>query len=78
MSLTWTGRGWDDDGLPPIKAPGRLYKVIGRTSVQRVRPEGVRLGERAVAFIGTVLLAVLVTGGMFFWVGVIQAWVRTR
>jgi len=68
----WSGDDWNDDRGPT----DALYRAIGRSGVQRVRPpRGAHLGpalERAIVFVGSVVLTAAIVGGVFFWIGVIQ------
>lgn len=62
-----------DDPLPPA-----AWQAIERAGVEVVRPRGRVMLDRALAFLGMVLLAAVVAGGFFFWAGVLGAWMRTH
>lgn len=92
--VMWTGKPWVDgpDGPsdPPkgnrIVIPGpwapadreRFYRTLGRTSPVRIKPARKPDWSALLGLVGLVIMAALVTGGVFFWLGAFAAWMNTR
>lgn len=54
------------------------YKVVRRAGVVRIKPTGRERAESILALLGLALMTALMVGGLFFWIGVVQAWMRTH
>lgn len=77
MGLIWTGKPWREQERDRPTVDPRFYEAMRRAGVQRVR--GPRADFRQLAgLVGLIAVAVLMVGGVFFWLGAVGAWLNNR
>lgn len=77
MSLIWSGRKWPEQERKPAVDP-RFYEAMRRAGVTRIKPARKPDWSALIGLVGLVLMAALVTGGVFFWLGAFAGWMNTR